>query len=256
MQGKDTYALVIGINVYAHEKTQNLEAAFQDADRFQKFLSGTLGVPEGNIISLRDGQATRQGILDGFRELENIAGKYDKNPEVKAPGTAGGKAEGAAGGEGKHTVGDAVGGKAENAVESKAGDKPQELRLGPSMIIFFAGHGARSTKPEGWGEWAPDSTHVEMLCPSDIGMPLTGTGEPEGDGGKGKPAWGEDENPRSVDESDVDRERVAGAKVVEGIPDRTVCWLLNGLSERRGNNIVSSPSLSGSKHNSHRPGRL
>ena len=73
----------------------------------------------------------------------------------------------------------------------------------PCIIIFYAGHGARTEKPPQWLDWATDSDFVEMLCPCDIGIELE-----DGEG------------------------------VVEGIPDRTVCYLLNQLSTLRGNNIV------------------
>lgn len=192
---------MIGINDYANGRTLN--AARPDAEGFRdNFLKKVLGLPDENIISLFDGEATRQGILDGFKRLESITQRYYEQS------------------------GDKAGGMAEDAVGDKAGDKLQELRPGPSMIIFFAGHGARSVKPDDWGDWAPDSDHVEMLCPSDIDMPL------------GSPV----ENVQCSD-GDVNGNPANSPKVVEGIPDRTVCWLLNRLSKERGNNIVSLPCV-------------
>lgn len=72
----------------------------------------------------------------------------------------------------------------------------------PIIVIFYAGHGARTNRPEGWEQYTVDDDMIEMLCPSDIG----GLGE---DG-----------------------------KVVEGIPDRLVGALLHNLARKRGNNIV------------------
>jgi hypothetical protein len=183
---------VIGINDYANGHTLN--AARPDAEGFRdNLLKKVLGLPDGNIISLFDGEATRQGILDGFKRLESIA-----------KGQAGDEERG-------------------NAEETEGHEQSQEPRLGPCMIIFFAGHGARSRKPDGWGDWAPDSNLVEMLCPSDIGTLL---GSPVG------------ENVQFND-GDVNGKPASSPKVVEEIPDRTVCWLLNRLSKKRGNNIVS-----------------
>lgn len=74
----------------------------------------------------------------------------------------------------------------------------------PAIIIYYAGHGASTEKPKGWDFWATNSNNIELLCPSDMGLPL-----------------GEDD-----------------MEVIQGIPDRTICHLLNRLSRARGNNIV------------------
>ncbi|KAH6910782.1 caspase domain-containing protein [Coprinopsis sp. MPI-PUGE-AT-0042] len=74
----------------------------------------------------------------------------------------------------------------------------------PAIIIYYAGHGASIEKPKGWEFWATNSNNIELLCPSDMGLPL-----------------GQD-----------------GTDVVDGIPDRTICRLLNKLSRARGNNIT------------------
>ena len=204
---------MIGIDDYATKR--NLHAARADAEAFRDFLKKTIGVPDENIICLFDKEATRQDILDGFEKLERITGRYYENK----PGR-----------------------NAEETAGDKPGGQSQEPRLGPCMIIFFAGHGARNTKPDGWGDWAPDSSHVEMLCPSDItiplGYPVDEKAEPNEEDTKGEPA--------------------DSSKVVEGIPDRTVCWLLNKLSAKRGNNIVSPLPRDGSEHDSHshQPRRL
>ncbi len=69
------------------------------------------------------------------------------------------------------------------------------------IIIYFAGHGALATKPDEWSDWVSDK-NIEMLCPADIGAPDT------------------------------------NGKVIEGISDRTISWLLLDLSIAKGNNIV------------------
>ena len=70
-----------------------------------------------------------------------------------------------------------------------------------AIIIFYAGHGARTEKPKEWTGWDTSTGEVEMLCPTDIGT------------------------------SDCQI-------IVEGIYDRTISALLNQLSEAMGTNIV------------------
>ncbi|KAK0469283.1 caspase domain-containing protein [Desarmillaria tabescens] len=62
-------ALVIGINEYECGEYGNLQAAVADADRFQNYLLEGLRTPKENIISLRNQQATRKAIVEGFRSL-------------------------------------------------------------------------------------------------------------------------------------------------------------------------------------------
>ena len=123
-----------------------------DANDMEKYLLSSLQVPSQNLINLRNEQATRTGILEGCKKLQDIS---------------------------------------EGAED-------------PCFIIFYAGHGARSAKPVEWSDWESDSDQVEVLCPCDIGV-------------------------------------VRDGEVVEGIPDRTVCYLLNRLSKQRSNNIVRTP---------------
>jgi uncharacterized caspase-like protein len=61
--------LVIGINVYASDEVTNLTAAVEDADKFETFLLDELEVPRSHIISLRNENATRAAILDGFNAM-------------------------------------------------------------------------------------------------------------------------------------------------------------------------------------------
>ncbi|KAG6809127.1 hypothetical protein H0H92_001457 [Tricholoma furcatifolium] len=65
------FALVIGINEYASDEYDNLTAAAGDADRFENFLRDKLKVPREHVISLRDKNATRAGILTGFLALRD-----------------------------------------------------------------------------------------------------------------------------------------------------------------------------------------
>ena len=78
-----------------------------------------------------------------------------------------------------------------------------------SIVFYFAGHGAQTTKPEGWEDWVTTTGQIEMLCPSDIGMPSTSS------------------NPGEEPE-----------EFIHGIPDRTISMLLNHISDIKGNNLV------------------
>ena len=77
------------------------------------------------------------------------------------------------------------------------------------IIIYFAGHGARTPRPPEWQDWVSQDAMIEMICPVDLGTEKAHTD-------------GESQN-----------------VPVPGIPDRTVGALLNKLSEVKGNNIVS-----------------
>lgn len=67
------FSLIIGINKYASDEFQDLKAAVGDANSFERFLVERLNVPKSHIISLRDEQATRAKIIDGFAALRDIA---------------------------------------------------------------------------------------------------------------------------------------------------------------------------------------
>ncbi|KAF9474960.1 hypothetical protein BDN70DRAFT_884284 [Pholiota conissans] len=73
-------ALVIGINRYTGNvfEYNNLTGAVGDADAFERFLTTRLQVPRENIRSLRDEEASRDGILHGFYFLRDNQ-KYKKN---------------------------------------------------------------------------------------------------------------------------------------------------------------------------------
>ncbi|KAJ3517714.1 hypothetical protein NLJ89_g333 [Agrocybe chaxingu] len=81
--------------------------------------------------------------------------------------------------------------------------KYQELRQNGAIIIFYAGHGARTAKPTEWMDWHANDGQVEMICPSDIGQV-----------------------------------NVEKGTLVEGIYDRTISALLSQLSRDTGANIT------------------
>jgi hypothetical protein len=149
------FALIIGINKYQTAEYPSLKVAVKDADAFEYFLTGRLGVPPANIISLRDERATRDAIISSFSSLmDNVNIKKDES----------------------------------------------------AILIYFAGHGARTEKPVGWEDWETNGSQIEMMCPTDIGtVRFTKMGEEQ----------------------------------LTGIPDRTIFVLLNHLSSVKGNNIVS-----------------
>lgn len=89
-------------------------------------------------------------------------------------------------------------------------DNPKYLKGECAIIIYFAGHGAQTEKPTEWKDWATITGKIEMLCPSDIGLPFTALVN-----GKQHP------------------------DKIPGIPDRTLSTYLNHISDIKGNNIVS-----------------
>ncbi|KAF9440358.1 hypothetical protein P691DRAFT_767870 [Macrolepiota fuliginosa MF-IS2] len=64
------YALTIGINAYT--KYSTLHSAVKDADDFTDYLTKHLHIPPSHILTLRDGTATRSGILSAFNDLKNL----------------------------------------------------------------------------------------------------------------------------------------------------------------------------------------
>lgn len=75
------------------------------------------------------------------------------------------------------------------------------------IIIFYAGHGGQSPRPDEWKEHTMDCEDIEFLCPSDIGV------------------------------------TTEYGNVVEGIPDRLFGAILSNLARKRGNNIVRRITL-------------
>jgi hypothetical protein len=80
-----------------------------------------------------------------------------------------------------------------------------------AIFIYYAGHGARVQKPPEWDRWVSHESQIELLCPSDM-------------------HHGQEESP------------------ICGIPDRTVAVLLNEISEKHGDNIVSCAIMSNSNY--------
>ncbi|KAK0484890.1 caspase domain-containing protein [Armillaria novae-zelandiae] len=76
-RGHQTFALTIGINTYKSEtfRSEDLQGAVNDANKFDEYLCTDLGTPKENIISLRNEEATRSAIINGFRSLE-------RNPNI------------------------------------------------------------------------------------------------------------------------------------------------------------------------------
>ncbi|KAJ1301204.1 hypothetical protein OPQ81_003614 [Rhizoctonia solani] len=68
------YALIIGIDNYP--ALPSLRGAVADANAICEFLKSELNVPEKHIINLRNEEATRSGIIQGFKTLW-------KNPDIK-----------------------------------------------------------------------------------------------------------------------------------------------------------------------------
>ncbi|KAK0484889.1 caspase domain-containing protein [Armillaria novae-zelandiae] len=66
---RGTFALVIGIDEYECGEYGSLLAAVADADRFQDYLLEDMQTPREHIITLRNDQATRKAIIDGFKSL-------------------------------------------------------------------------------------------------------------------------------------------------------------------------------------------
>ena len=65
---RNVFAAVIGISQYAHESIPDLEYAAADAEAFRDYLHQDMGVPEDNVFTLLDGDATRQRMLEVLGE--------------------------------------------------------------------------------------------------------------------------------------------------------------------------------------------
>lgn len=62
------FALIIGINLYRN--IHGLKGAVTDADDMNIYLQNNLGVPEDQIVNLRDEEATRKNIINEFLNLQ------------------------------------------------------------------------------------------------------------------------------------------------------------------------------------------
>ncbi|KAJ2915864.1 hypothetical protein MD484_g4548, partial [Candolleomyces efflorescens] len=72
------WALIIGINEYAHpsEDLKRLKGAVPDANAVDEYLRKYLQVPPGQIVNLRDEDATREGIIAAIKGLRD-------NPKIR-----------------------------------------------------------------------------------------------------------------------------------------------------------------------------
>lgn len=62
------FALIIGINDYQH--VPSLHGAVPDALAFKRYLQDHLSIPEQQITTLLDKQATRSKIIEAFKALK------------------------------------------------------------------------------------------------------------------------------------------------------------------------------------------
>ena len=75
---RNLYALLVGIDAYP-EGVPQLYGAVNDINAFEAYLSGRMMDGEFNLhlLKLLDSQATRQGVIDGFRKHLKQAGPQD-----------------------------------------------------------------------------------------------------------------------------------------------------------------------------------
>ncbi|KZV65119.1 hypothetical protein PENSPDRAFT_690182 [Peniophora sp. CONT] len=64
------HALVIGIDKYQSDRIPNLHGAVADADAIVEYLQSDLHVPRDQISNLRNEEATRDAIIQGFRAFQ------------------------------------------------------------------------------------------------------------------------------------------------------------------------------------------
>ena len=63
------FALIIGINKYKDPAVPDLRGAVPDADAVQKFLISKVDVTKNRIVILRDGEATREAMVNAIQDL-------------------------------------------------------------------------------------------------------------------------------------------------------------------------------------------
>jgi triacylglycerol esterase/lipase EstA (alpha/beta hydrolase family) len=71
------YALLIGINAYLNDTIHSLKGCENDVKRIQHTLQTRFSVPEANIQTLTNVQATKNNIVNGFQTHLSQAGKND-----------------------------------------------------------------------------------------------------------------------------------------------------------------------------------
>lgn len=74
-QYTNSWALVIGINAY--QNTNPLSYACNDADSVASLIVDELGFPQANVTILKDGQATKDGIMNAYLGYRDLASNID-----------------------------------------------------------------------------------------------------------------------------------------------------------------------------------
>lgn len=74
-QYKNSWALVVGVNAYRY--VSPLDYACNDADAVASVLTEELGFPAPQVTILKDGDATKQAILEGYTGLRDRASDHD-----------------------------------------------------------------------------------------------------------------------------------------------------------------------------------
>ena len=69
-QYQNSWALVVGINEYAH--AASLDIACADAESVAEVLVGELGFPKKNVVILLDGEATKAKIMERFLAFDKL----------------------------------------------------------------------------------------------------------------------------------------------------------------------------------------
>ena len=77
---QNMFALIIGIDDYIN--CRKLRGAVSDAKAMKEYLEQVLGVPEHHIRTLLDHDATRNGIITAFKDLQNDERIKKGNPVV------------------------------------------------------------------------------------------------------------------------------------------------------------------------------
>src|SRR5258708_37100944 len=67
---QNSWALVIGINEYAHMAPLGIACA--DAESVAEVLVGELGFPKKNVVILLDGEATKTKIMERFLSFDKL----------------------------------------------------------------------------------------------------------------------------------------------------------------------------------------
>jgi hypothetical protein len=66
-QPSSMWALLVGIETYQGDITDRVTGALRDVERMWDLLAHDMHIPPDHIIVLKNEEATREGILNGFR---------------------------------------------------------------------------------------------------------------------------------------------------------------------------------------------